>query len=153
MKKRILSSAALILCLIIILPGYAVSDEINWQSYDKGLEMAKEQNKKIFLFFHTDWCYYCKKMKQSTLKNPALIDYLNKYFVSITVNADKEKKISKRYAVLGLPTLWFLKKDSTRISKIPGFVNADIFIKVLKYIQTENYLKMNFQDFLKQYAK
>ncbi len=153
MKKIILVSAALILCLITALPGYAAPDGIHWQSYDKGLAMAKEQNKKIFLFFHTDWCHYCKKMKQSTLKDPALVSFLNEHFISITVNADKEKKISRKYAVLGLPTLWFLKKDSTRISKIPGYVNADIFIKVLKYIQTENYKKMNFQDFQAQLAK
>ncbi len=149
MKKIIAASALLILCCITILPGYAFSEEIHWQSYDKGLAMAKTQNKNIFLIFHTDWCSYCKKMDKTTFKNPGLISYLNEYFISIKVNSDKEKKIASAYAVRGLPTLWFLKEDSTKISRIPGYVNADILIKVLKYIKTENYVKMSFKDFVK----
>lgn len=150
MKKITIALGSLILCLLVITaPGSAFSDGINWQSYDKGLAMAKAQNKKIFLYFHADWCHYCKKMKKTTFKNADLINYLNKHFISIMVNVDKEKKIARFYRVRGLPTLWFLKDDSTKLSRIPGFVQAHTLVNVLKYINTENYIKMSFKDFLK----
>ncbi len=149
MKKIIFASSVLFLCFTMILPCSASSKRINWQTYEKGIAMAKTQNKKIFLYFHTSWCHYCKKMKKSTFSNPSVINYLNKYFISIAVDADKEKKIARTYAVRGFPTLWFLKKNSKKLSRIPGYVEADDLLKVLKYIETDSYKTMSFNDFVK----
>lgn len=150
MKKITIALGTLILCLLIITSsGSAFSDGIHWQPYDKGLAMAKAQNKNIFLYFHSDWCHYCKKMKRSTFKNLDLINYLNENFISIKVDTEKEKKVTASYSVRGLPTLWFLKNDSTRLSRIPGYVQADRLINILKYIKTGSYIKMSFNDFLK----
>ncbi len=149
MKKTILVSMVLLIFITILPAGYAFSDTIHWQPYPKGIAMAKAENKKIFLYFHTSWCHYCKKMKTSTFKNPDVIKYLNKHFISITIDAEKEKKIARAYGVRGFPTLWFLKHDSSKLSKIPGYVEAKTLINVLKYIETGSYMKMSFNDFLK----
>ncbi len=42
--------------------SFAMANQINWQTYEQGIEIAKKQNKKIFLYFHADWCKYCEKM-------------------------------------------------------------------------------------------
>lgn len=150
MKKIIIALGTLILCLLIVTsPGSAFSDGIHWQPYDKGLAMAKAQNKNIFLYFQADWCHYCQKMSHFTFKNLDLINYLNENFISIKVDTEKEKKVTASYSVRGLPTLWFLKNDSTKLSRIPGYVQADRLINILKYINTKSYLKMSFNDFLK----
>ena len=38
------------------------SSKIDWQNYAQGRELAKNQNKHIFLYFHADWCTYCRKL-------------------------------------------------------------------------------------------
>ncbi|MBF0203548.1 MAG: thioredoxin fold domain-containing protein [Desulfamplus sp.] len=127
----------------------AVSGGIEWKDYDKGVGIAKDHNKKVFLYFHADWCGYCRKMDASTFKDKALIDYMNANFIAIRVNSDVEKKIAESYGVRGLPTCWFLKSNSDKLSSMPGYIDAEKLLVILKYVHTESYEKMSFNDFEK----
>jgi thioredoxin-related protein len=46
--------------------------------------------------------------------------------------------------------MWFLTPEGDRISNLPGYVDGSQLLKILKYIRTESYLTMSFQDFVKQ---
>ncbi|MBF0228655.1 MAG: thioredoxin fold domain-containing protein [Desulfamplus sp.] len=137
------------LCTFMNSPAVGVSGGIAWQSHDKGLIMAKEQKKKLFVYFHADWCGYCRKMEMSTFQNKALIDYLNANFTAIKVDSDREKKIAESYSIRGLPTCWFLKSNGDKLSSIPGYVDEKRLLAILKYVNTESYEKMTFSDFEK----
>lgn len=130
-------------------PVAAVSGGITWQKYDKGVVMAKEQNKKIFLYFHAEWCGYCRQMDKSTFQDKALIDYMNANFIAIKVDSDVEKKVADSYSVRGLPTSWFLKSNSDKLSNMPGYIDAKRLMTILKYVHTESYEKMSYSDFEK----
>lgn len=149
MKKKILNTILTLVFAAIILPLSASAEAINWQKYDRGMAMAGEQNKKIFLYFHAEWCSYCTKMERTTFKQPGVIDYINQNFVAIKVDSDREAKISREYYIRGLPALWFLKSDHTKISTLPGYVDAKTFDSILKFINTESYEKMSYNDFKK----
>jgi len=122
---------------------------IDWQDYAQGMELAKSQNKHIFLYFHADWCTYCRKLKKTTFRNEAVLTYLKDNFISILVDTEKKKELTTQWKVRGLPTLWFLNPDNSKITSIPGFVNEKQFLRILKYIHTENYDKISFQKFVK----
>lgn len=124
------------------------ASKIDWQRYEQGMELAKGQNKHVFLYFHADWCTYCTKLKTTTFKDVAVLKYLDN-FISIAVDTEKNQELAKQWKVKGLPTLLFLKPDNSKISSIPGYVDAKQFLNILKYIHTSSYDKMNFQDFLK----
>ena len=113
------------------------------------MELAKSQNKHIFLYFHADWCTYCRKLKKTTFRNEAVLTYLKDNFISILVDTEKKKELTTQWKVRGLPTLWFLNPDNSKITSIPGFVNEKQFLRILKYIHTENYDKISFQKFVK----
>ncbi len=125
------------------------SSAIAWEGFSDGMAKGKQSDKPILLYFHADWCTYCKKLKKTTFKNKAVLNYLAQNFVSISVDSDKNKKLSNQWHVTGLPTLWFLEPDGSKISKIPGYVNADQFIKFLKYINTKSYQTKKFNEFVK----
>ena len=131
-------------------PGQ-ISDtsNIDWQGYAQGMELAKTENKHIFLYFHADWCTYCKKLKKTTFRNKAVLNYLTDNFISIAVDTDKKQELATQWSVRGLPTLWFLQPDNSKISSIPGYIDAKQFLHILKYIHTESYDKMSFQEFAK----
>ena len=57
--------------------------------------------------------------------------------------------MAAQWNVKGLPTMWFLKSDRSKISSIPGYVDKKQFLHILKYIHTQSYEKMNFQQFMK----
>jgi len=147
-KTTALLFSLTLLFLIISLPGFGICQDIQWSSYEKGIEQAEKQNKKILLYFHADWCAFCKKMDTSTFQDQTLVAYLTDNFIAIAVDSEQEKKIASAYRVRGLPTLWLLKEDSEKLSSLPGYVDADRLISILKYVKTESYTKMSFSDFL-----
>lgn len=123
----------LIACFIFTWSVFGVSyaESINWKSYDNGIAIAKHENKKIFLHFYADWCYYCKKMENETFKNNKIIEYLNKNFISIRLNADKEEKLVSKYGYRGLPFNWFLAYNGQPLGSFPGYSPPEKFIHYL----------------------
>ena len=107
---------------------------IDFMEYAPGLEKAKESGKPVFLYFHADWCTYCRKFKQETFKDERVIRSLSQNFVSISVDTEVHKQIAAKWRVQGLPTLWFLTASGDRIGSLPGFVDADQFVDVLKQV-------------------
>jgi thioredoxin-related protein len=122
---------------------------INWQDYDRGMELAKTSGKHVFLYFHADWCTYCTKLKKTTFQEQEVLNYLKQNFISISVDTDADKAKAGEWKVRGLPTLWFLKPDNSEISNIPGYLDKDQFLIVLKYIHTQSYDKMSINEFIK----
>jgi len=123
---------------------------IGWKDYTPGMAMAGKESKSIFLYFHAEWCTYCTKLKQTTFKDKKILGYLEDNFISIQVDSDKEQALAQEWRVKGLPTLWFLESDGTRISSIPGYLDATKLLQVLRYVHTKSYNSMDFQDFIKQ---
>ena len=123
---------------------------ISWNDYTPGMALAREEGKSIFLYFHAAWCGYCVKLKKETFTDDRIKAYLNDHFVSIGVDTDKREKIARQWGVRGLPTLWFLEADGTKINSLPGFVDADQLLTILQYIHTRSYNTMNFQEYVQQ---
>jgi thioredoxin-related protein len=121
---------------------------IAWQSYQEGLVQAKELDKPVLINFTAGWCKYCRKMKQETYTDLAVIAYVSEHFVPVMVDTEKERRIAAEYFVRGLPTIWFLTGEGQRITNLPGFVDAPMFLNVLSYISTGSYLTMEFKPYL-----
>ncbi len=121
---------------------------INWLAYDAGMEQAKAKGKPVLLSFWADWCGYCKKMESKTYADPRVAAEVMANFVPISVNTTNDQKLAMDYYVRGLPTIWFLESDGTKITALPGYVEAPMFLKVLRFIDTRSYEKMDFQAFL-----
>lgn len=123
---------------------------ISWNDYTPGMTLARKEGKSIFLYFHAAWCGYCSKLKKETFTDDRIKAYLKDHFISIGVDTDKREKLASQWEVRGLPTLWFLEADGTKINNLPGFVNADQLLSILKYIHTQSYKTMNFQEYVQQ---
>lgn len=125
----------------------AAAGGIKWYPYEEGMVRSKADSKKIFLNFFAEWCPYCRKMEAETFKDRSVVDYLNRNYIAIQVDSDKEGKLAATYDVKGLPTSWFIEQTGERISSLPGYVPADMLLKILKYIHTDSYKKMSFTQF------
>ena len=138
-----------IFCVFIPVQGLT-SEKVDFKAYDKGIKLVKSLNKKAFVFFYGDKCTWCTKMADESLSNKSVIEYLNDNFIPIIVNTGTETTLASKYDVRGIPVLYFLKEDGSVLTYRPGYVEANEFLHMLKFINTESYQKMNFKDFVNQ---
>jgi thioredoxin-related protein len=125
----------ILLCLSAWLPNIAAAgDSINWLTYDEGLTLARIKKKKVFLHFYANWCIYCRKMAKEAFEDPSVVSYLNKNFIAIRINTDKDRKTASMYGVRGLPSTWFLTQNGEKIGNLPGYVQPDPLLSVLRTV-------------------
>ncbi|MDY6852890.1 MAG: thioredoxin fold domain-containing protein [Thermodesulfobacteriota bacterium] len=149
--KLISSTAGVLILLaffVILSSGPAGAGELNWNDYTKGMEIGEQLEKKIFINFYAGWCKYCHKLEKETFGDQTVADYLSENFVLIRVNADQNKDLATSYSVRGLPMSWFVDHSGKKIGPLPGFVPPETFLAILKYVTTESYKKMKFQEFM-----
>jgi thioredoxin-related protein len=127
------------LCLVIWFSSVAdASDNIKWYSYKEGKVLGKIEKKKVFLHFYADWCGFCLKMAKDTFRDSAVVSYLDKNFIAVRVNSDKEADTAAKYGVMGLPSNWFLTEMGQPIGSIPGYIPPDAMLSLLKEVNGIN---------------
>ncbi|MBI4776602.1 MAG: thioredoxin family protein [Deltaproteobacteria bacterium] len=150
-RIRFLSLATLIATVFLCgacSPPDSAAAKLKWEQYTEGLERGKKENKKILVKFHADWCTYCTTMDRSTYSDPEIIAYINKFFVPVEVDTDRNKGLAIRYRVNSLPLNLFLKPNGDQILPLPGFVPPKMFIKFLKWVAQDAYLETTLKDFV-----
>jgi thiol:disulfide interchange protein len=137
MKSKIIG---LIIVVILIALGFilainanesanvsASSGNISWLDYDEGIDQAQTENRTVMLYFHTDWCSWCKKMEAETFKNSDVISE-SRNFVSIKVDGDDRSDLVERYNVNGYPTVVFINATGKVTNKVVGYQSASQFL-------------------------
>jgi len=64
------------------------SKDIRWISFEQLSDSLKVNPKKVLLFFHTDWCAFCKKMERETFKNKHVIEKINSEYYAVNMDAE-----------------------------------------------------------------
>lgn len=124
MKKLILAS----LCLAATLPIMAQT-EFRHITYDEAINAAKAENKMVFMDFYTDWCGPCKMMTRDVFPQKSVGDYMNKKFVCIKLNAEKEgKELADLYKVEAYPTFIIIDTDKKVVATKVGSASAERFV-------------------------
>lgn len=108
----LLAASALALGAQIAAAGGDWNDaQIQWRSLDEGLALAKKEKKPVCLIFYTEWCPHCTNYSK-VFHDPKVVE-LSKKLVMVRVDGDKNKDLSKQYALDGsyIPRTYFLSPD------------------------------------------
>jgi len=116
--------------------------EVRWDKYDtRALAAARAANKPVVIDFYADWCLPCKELDAKTFTDPAVAAELNR-FVRVKADltaADDEttKRLTKEYAILGVPTLVFLDANGSEIRalRLTGYEPAREFLARLQKVR------------------
>ncbi len=166
--KKSLSLIILFLFIALVSESWSVEkskskfNNSSVKSFNEALTIAKKEKKKIVINIYADWCIWCKKMDKDVFPDVNVQKELNKNFVFFRMNGESNALIEydgrkfthaqfvKAFGIRGFPATLFLNYDSKPITVLPGYVDASMFVNVLKYIAEEAYLRVNFDEFLKQ---
>ena len=137
----------------LLLAVNAFADEgkaINWISYSDIQKESDPIPKKVFLYFSSRSCGYCRMLEKKTFTDKAVIDYLNTNYRPVWISTDKELRLAKQFSVSGVPDLRFLTHEGKAIARWPGYIEAKDLLNLLKFVHTDSYQKMSYREFIKQ---
>jgi thioredoxin-related protein len=69
-------------------------ESINWKSWNQLEEALKVEPKPVFIFFHADWCVYCKKIERQIFTNPAVIQKINESYYAVEMDVERTDTIT-----------------------------------------------------------
>jgi thiol-disulfide isomerase/thioredoxin len=99
---------------------------------DAAFAAAKAANKPVFLYWGAVWCPPCNQVKATIFNRQDFIDR-SRFFVPVYIDGDSPsaQRQSARFKVVGYPTMILFKPDGTEITRLPGEVDADQYMRVL----------------------
>lgn len=106
---------------------------IRWRkSYATALEEAARTSRPLLIDFEADWCGWCKKLDRETFGNGDVIRLVEKLFVPVRIDTDREPKLSEKFGVKGLPTILLLGPNEKELQRLSGFRPAEKFLGELR---------------------
>lgn len=159
----------IILASITFSVSYSQS-KINWMDFEQAIEANEQEPRKILIDVYTDWCGWCKRMDASTFSDPQVVDYVNKHFYAIKLNAEKAAPITlkdKEYKVdsnlgrngthtlavellngkMSYPTIVYLDDRFNMLSPVPGYMSAKDIEKVLRFFAEDIYKHTKWDEY------
>lgn len=137
--RRITLAAAILLMGAVLMTGRAWAADDGWtDNYQKALQQAKAQNKKVVMdFTGSDWCPWCIKLHDEVFSTPAFKAYAAKNLILVKVDFPRSiqqsaevkaqnAKLQSQYKIEGYPTIVVLNSDGKKIGELgyePGGPN------------------------------
>jgi thiol-disulfide isomerase/thioredoxin len=107
---------------------------IAWQKgdVDAAFAAAKAQHKPVFLYWGAVWCPPCNQVKATIFNRQDFIER-SRFFVPVYVDGDSAsaQRLGDRFKVSGYPTMILFTPDGGEITRLPGEVEVDQYMRVL----------------------
>ncbi len=124
----------LLACLLAVpaLADYPAGSRIPWvRDWDSALVRAQREGKPLFVYFHAQWCTWCRFYQAETLERPRVASLLASHFVPLLLHADQRRDHFIRLGGRGLPYTVWLDADGTTRLRFTGHVAAEDLMDVL----------------------
>ena len=126
-----------ILLLIFLTLSVFASNSINQtlgyaSSYEKAISKAKKQHKDVMLVIVTDYCPWCRKMENFTLKKASIKKEVQKNYIAVILHRSK-KKFPTKFDTPRIPTIFFIDPYSENAYwESIGYKNRKDFLLEIK---------------------
>ncbi|NNE71970.1 MAG: DUF255 domain-containing protein [Rhodothermales bacterium] len=167
MMIRTLPTLSLLALLITASAACAQEPEApgvpEWIPFEEALVDGKEAGKMVLVDIWSPRCGWCRKMQEEVYTRDDLLAYVNEHFITGRINIDvrddtlsylgynlSSGELSAGFGATGTPTTIFLSPEGAYITRLPGFHDYDSYFPVLRFIGSESFRDMSFQDFLEQ---
>ncbi len=162
--------------ILLVFLGYGMAQEdgVKWLTIQQAQELNKKEPRKFYIDVYTDWCGWCKKMDQTTYKNPVIAKILNTKFYPVKFNAESKEPVefaghkfvsetnggrtTHQLAVallqgkLAFPSVAYLDEKLQLLTVVPGYFTADGLEPILQYFATNAYKTTSWQDYQKNFV-
>lgn len=112
--------------------------------FPQDVKEAAGEGKRLMLYFWQDGCPACRKMKETTFAERAIVDQTRRHFVAVALNVFgerelqwtdgrkmREKELARALNIRGTPTLLFLDEQGGVALRLVGYVPPERFAATL----------------------
>lgn len=159
----------LLLAVVLLVASATARAQVRWMTWAEAMEAQREEPRKIFVDVFTEWCGWCKRMDATTFGDRRVASLLNDDFYAVKLDAEQRGELEfkgRTYAFrpggrrgvhelaaellggrLGYPSVVFLDEDGEVIQAVPGYQEADDFLKVAAYFGSDAYRTTPWSDY------
>lgn len=126
-KLPIVIISFLVFVTFPLLTAVAATPEDRWlygsAGYGRALELQRELNVPLVVYFYTDWCPYCHALDSDYLPTAPVRQYL-RGVVKVRINPEHgpaERELAKRYGVRGYPSFFILRNLTSQPMNVHPF--------------------------------
>jgi len=144
-------------------PGYHEKPEWFKNSFldlNEDVVEAREEGKKLIVFFYQDGCPYCKKLLDDSFSQKQIADKTRKHFDLVAVNmwgdnelvykkdTYTEKTFSEAASVMYTPTILFFDEKGNVVLRMNGYYQPGKFDVALDYVSQNKFRRQKFSEYL-----
>jgi thioredoxin-related protein len=155
--------ARLLLVLALCALGPALADPpASWtfHALDEALKIAKQEQRRVFLYFGRHGCPSCEKTNRESFTDPRVIEHYNRNYVLAYVDSESgrrlrlpsgeritEMELGVRLKVFGTPFFYFMEPDGSPILRAPGYQSAEEFLLFDRFVSGGHYKGQSLSEF------
>jgi thioredoxin-related protein len=139
-----------------LLPA-ACCQEVEWRTdYNKARQEATDKGKPLLLDFGTENCFYCKKLDATTFRDATVAGLLNKSFIPLKIDANRNTALADALHVDRFPTLVLAAPDGKILATQEGYVETarcqELLQRALASVSNPDWMARDYQDAVKAIA-
>jgi len=135
------------------------SKETRWYTMEEAQKLAKAENKKVLVYVYKKDNHQCQKMSYRVYSSERVSGIIKQHFYAAKINAFSEeiityngqqmskKEFALQFNISSYPTILFLDSAGEIITLQSGFIEHDTFNKLLVFVGTDAYKRIEFDQF------
>lgn len=146
MTRGLGAAASVLVTLAGLASGGAAEAQVSWREWDDGLQEARQLERPVLVDVCTRWSGPCRRMERNVYTRSEVREYLRRVFVSVRLDADAttparyegrrftQRTLAAHFRVAAYPTTVFLRSDGEHLVSVPGYIEPDQFVQLLRYV-------------------
>lgn len=129
-RPTLRSLAVSLVALLAATPAQAQG--VNWRhDLAKARRDASAKRLPLLLDFGNDQCIWCKKLDQTTFRDPAVARLVNERFIAVKVDTFREVQFTQALHVESLPALLVAAPDGKILARKEGYLAVSAMLQFL----------------------
>lgn len=150
MKLIIYISQWSLVLLLFLSTGLKAGEPLQFtKSYSKALKQAQKEDKLIFCFVYTSWSMPSQRMEETTLKDSLVVQELNEEYVTLYINASRNKDFAKDFEIHVFPSMLVIDKWGNAILRDSGYKSSTQLITMIYKTRSKSrYLRQSIDSLM-----
>lgn len=133
--------------------------DLEWMTLSEGISKAQNSDKIVLISVMAENCPYCRKMENNVYTKSEIQEGIDEYFLPVVIDVNENEEfvfegdpisthqLLSNWNVMGTPTTLFVDDDLNIIAFQPGYLNPEMYNKLLHFVGSGAYATTDFEEY------